>query len=236
MNRLFNAKESQHSLDLFTEWKNEQDAEIANRGADPDPAVEEKFNQFMLRQNLNSYVCYKELDLYTACLQDKNLIRREGDTGSVEVNTNNKVNERLCRKTHNAYVSCMRSRPNQEMILQNALLEPHCISQRNEMLKCMEKHREKETKTQEPQCMEWYLRCLRCGLNHMWNTYWRAITKFGDAEEYQIYQLSKDDRKRQEYLRMLTTTLSEQKEMQKEKEKVFSGYYISPEDAMLKEK
>ncbi|CCW63499.1 unnamed protein product [Phytomonas sp. EM1] len=224
-------RESQHSLNLFAEWKKEQDAEIANRGADPDPAVEEEFNQFMLRQNLNSYVCHKELDRYTTCLQEQHLIKRDDGTGSIEINTKSKVNERFCRATHNAYVSCLRSRQNQEAILQNALLEPHCVSQRNDMLQCLEESREKEARTQEPQCMAWYRRCLRCGLNHMWNTYWRAITKFGDAEEYQLYELSKDDRKRQEYLNMLTTSLHEQEEMRRERERAFSGYHINPEDA-----
>ncbi|KPI87168.1 hypothetical protein ABL78_3730 [Leptomonas seymouri] len=235
------AKQSQFSLDMFEEWKSQQNDEISNRGADRDPEVEDEHNRCMLRRNLNAYVCYKELDRYTACLEDKKLIRRSDDDGvggsvgsshysAFEVNTQNKINESLCRSTHNAYASCMSSQTNQETVLQSASLEPHCTEHRETLFHCMRAHQETEALTNAPQCTSAYRTLLRCGLNHLWNHYWREITKFSDADEYHLYELSRDDNKRQDYLRVLTTSEQQQQAHLKEMEDIRLGYYLDSDD------
>ncbi|EPY43379.1 hypothetical protein AGDE_00542 [Angomonas deanei] len=102
-------KHSQVSLDMFEQWKREQQEEISNRGADKNRDSEELYNQHMLRQNLNAYICHKELDKYTTCLQEKNLIVVDGSS-NYEINTKNKLNEKLCKSTHFPYVRCMSSK------------------------------------------------------------------------------------------------------------------------------
>lgn len=230
------AKQSQFALDRFDEWRVKQDEEIANRGADRDVSVEEEHNRYMLRQNLNAYVCYKELDNYTACLEDKKLIRRSGtedglsSSAAFEVNTQNKVNEKLCRATHNAYVTCMSSQTNQETVLQSASLEPHCTDPRARLFTCMREQQVTEAQTNSPQCTTAYRTLLRCGLNHLWNHYWREITKFSDTDEFHLYELSRDDNKKQEYLRMVTTSAEQQQAHLKEMETIRLGYFLDPKD------
>ncbi|AYU76847.1 hypothetical protein conserved [Leishmania donovani] len=235
------AKQSQFTLDMFEEWKAKQNEDIAQRGADRDPAVEEEHNRYMLRQNLNAYVCYKELDRYTTCLEDKKLIRRRDDedgargggTGvsmasSFEINTRNKVNEKLCRATHNAYVSCMSSQKNQEVVLQSASLEPHCTEGRAKLFHCLRENQVSEAQTNTPQCTDTYRSLLRCGLNHLWNHYWREITKFSDTDEFHLYELSRDDNKKQAYLRALTTSEAQQQSHLREARDIMLGYYLDP--------
>lgn len=222
----FSGKRFQFSQDLFQGWKHEQNAEIAMRGASKDPAVEEEHNNYMLRQNMNAYLCYRELDRYTGCLKEKNLITSgEGGTG-YEINTRNRVNEKQCRSTHTPYVACMGAQQNQEALLGNAAIHQNCTRQREDLFHCMEENKEKETKLHEAQCEMQYRRMLRCGLNHLWNDYWRAITKVGDAEEYHLYELSRDDNKRQEYLRMVTTNEEELRRQRADKKGREQGYYL----------
>ncbi|KAG5510129.1 hypothetical protein JKF63_07025 [Porcisia hertigi] len=244
------AKQSQFSIDMFEEWKAKQNEDIAQRGVDRDPAVEEEHNRYMLRQNLNAYVCYKELDKYTTCLEDKKLIRRRGDddssamgagTGtssiasSFEINTKNNVNEKLCRATHNAYVSCMSSKTNQELVLQSATLEPHCSERRTSLFHCLHENQASEAQTNTPQCTDTYRGLLRCGLNHLWNRYWREITKFSDTDEFHLYELSRDDNKKQAYLRTLTTSETEEQSHLREAREMALGYYLDPDHAEKKE-
>ncbi|KAG5505939.1 hypothetical protein JIQ42_06734 [Leishmania sp. Namibia] len=238
------AKQSQFTLDMFEEWKATQNEEIAKRGADRDPAVEEEHNRHMLRQNLNAYVCYKELDKYASCLEDKKLIRRREDDGargrgtttssiasSFEINTQNKANEKLCRATHNAYVSCMSSRDNQEVVLHSASLESHCSERRAALFQCLRENEASEAQTNTPQCTESYRSLLRCGLNHLWNHYWREMTKFSDVDEFHLYELSRDDNKKQAYLRALTSSEAEQQSDLREARELALGYYLDPADA-----
>lgn len=236
-------KQSQFSLDMFEEWKMKQNEEIAQRGADPDPAVEEEHNRHMLRQNLNAYVCYKELDQYTACLEEKKLIRRSDDgngsgaagttsaAASFEINTQSKVNEKLCRATHNAYVACMSAKPNQEAVLQASSVEPHCAERRAVLFQCLRDHQATEAQTNTPQCEDAYRRLLRCGLNHLWNQYWRQITQFTDTDEFHLYELSRDDNKKQAYLSAITTTEAQQQAYRREAQETVLGYYLDPKEA-----
>ncbi|KAK7193962.1 hypothetical protein NESM_000308000 [Novymonas esmeraldas] len=231
------AKQSQFSLDRFEEWKAQQNDAIAQRGVDSDPAVEEEHNRHMLRQNLNAYVCYKELDRYTACLEEKKLIHHRGDAGvssvaaSFEINTHNKVNEKMCRSTHTAYVACMSSQASQEAVLQSATLEPHCSGIRTALFDCMRDNHAVEAQTNTPQCADTYRGLLRCGLNHLWNHYWREVNRFSDTDEYHLYELSRDDGKRQAYLRTITSTAAQQQADRKEGREMVDGYYLHSADS-----
>ncbi|KEG11401.1 hypothetical protein DQ04_02661060 [Trypanosoma grayi] len=218
------SKHSQFSMDLFDQWREEQNKAIAERGTDADPALEEEHNSFMMRQNLNAYICYKQLDDYTACLEKHRLIEH-GDK-SHEINTKNGINEKKCRPTHKAYVGCMGSQQNQETLLQNAALHPNCTTYRAALMDCYNANREVETKTSEPQCILSYHRLLRCGLNHLWNDYWRALTKFGEAEDYHLYELSRDDNKKQEFLRVINSTAEQQHEYLRRQREQEKGYWL----------
>lgn len=225
-------KHSQASLDAFERWKREQNTSIAKRGEDAEnPAKEEEYNQFMLRQNLNAFICYDQVDQYMTCLKDNHLLRREEDSGHFEINTASKANEKLCRKTHNTYVECMSSKVNQETILLDAVQHPNCTDRKENLMQCMQQHSEVEEATGKPQCEGLYRTLLRCGLNHQWNHYWRSLTKYGDAEEYRLYELSKDDGKKQEYMRLATSTSAEQEAYQRHVEQLKKGYYADPRDA-----
>lgn len=226
-------KHSQVSLDGFDQWKKEQQKIVSDRGADANPSKEDEYNQFMLRQNLNAYVCYNELDDYTRCLKANHLLNYEEDEQSgsrVEINVKNKANEKLCRKGHTAYLTCMSSKRNQEAIMQNAVMQPNCTENREELLRCMAEHSEHEVRRNDPQCLPLYRSLLRCGLNHDWNHYWRSITKFGDADEYHLYELSKDDKKKQEFMRLATSTAKGKADYRKYQENLKEGYFLKREE------
>lgn len=199
-----------HRVDQqFQEWRAQQEIGIGNRGEDiGNPAAEEEYVRFMIRQNLHAYVCYRELDKFTACLEEKKLVRSAdgGGGGQVELNTANRDYERVCKATHKAYMGCMKSQRHQEAVLENACLEPHCSSQRYAHFQCLGVNHKSELKTNEAKCEDSYRRLLRCGLNHMWNEYWRAMTKFGDAEEFSLFELTRSDRRRQDFIQAITTS------------------------------
>lgn len=193
-----NFVESQFPKDLFHLWKQQQHEAISERGSNTDPQVEEQYNQTMLRQNLNAFVCYKQLDDYTMCLKGYGLLDKKGE--EYEINTKNKINEVKCRRTHWEYTNCMSSQKNQESVLQNATLHPACQSRQQELLECMSERKDEELKTGVAMCTQPYTRLIRCGLNHIWNEYWRSLTNFGEADEFHLFQMSRNDRKKQQYL------------------------------------
>lgn len=53
--------------------------------------------------------------------------------------------------------------------------------------------------------MEPYRRLVRCGLNHLWNDYWRSLTNFGESEEFHLFEMSRSHKKKQEYLEFVTS-------------------------------
>eukprot|EP00796_Vickermania_ingenoplastis_P004816 gene4816-3458_t len=224
--REWNLKNGQFQS-AFEQWKAESRARIAERGADKNQETEEAYNRLMLQQNLNAYVCHQELDRYTACLTDKSLLSRVEDpiAGSrVEINTESKANEKMCRKTHNAYTKCLSSRANQETVLQNAVMQPACSKKKEELLRCMSLNNEVEVATNVPQCSALYRSLIRCGLNHQWDHYWRSLTKFGDADEYSLFELSRDDTKKQEYMRLATSTPRDQDAYREYRANLAQGY------------
>ncbi|EAN99398.1 hypothetical protein C3747_44g107 [Trypanosoma cruzi] len=222
------SKQSQISMDLFDKWRSEQNMSIADRGSDADPAKEEEHNSFMMRQNLNAYICYKQLDEYTSCLAKHHIIEHT-DRGH-EINTKNNINERKCRGTHKSYVACMGSQKNQETLLHSAVLHNNCREFHAELMCCYDKNRELETETSEPLCIPFYRGLLRCGLNHLWNDYWRALTRFGEAEEFHLYELSRDDNKKQEFLRVITSTVEQQQEYLRKRREQEKGYFLPRPD------
>lgn len=225
------AKVSQASIDGFEEWKKEQNLAVSQRGVDADPAKEEEYNQFMLRQNLNAYICSQELDGYTECLQKHHLLRREEDSFSgsrIEVQTARRANEKLCGKTHRAYFKCMESQINQETILQNAAQHVNCIETRKELLQCMRDNSEREMQTREPQCMHLYRSLLRCGMNHLWNHYWKSIANVGEGDEFHLYELSRDDTKKQAFMRLSTFSEKDQEAYLQHRENLNMGYFLDP--------
>lgn len=230
-------KPSHFSHELFQRWKEEQSDEVGQRGVAADPKDEEEHNRLMLRQNLNAYVCYKALDAYTTCLKDNKLISyHQGHGGSLgsgtfEVRTDSNVNEKLCHRTLKAYKTCMTSKTSQETVMENAALHPQCHTQRFDLYTCMEENKQIESRTQEPQCTGRYRGLLRCGLNHLWDDYWRALTKIGDIEEYHLYEMSRDDVKRQEYVRMITTSEEAQRQYRQDRREAQQGFYLDPADA-----
>lgn len=196
--------QSQFSKDLFYRWKQQQIEKVAERGANvASPAAEEEYNNTMIRQNLNAYICHKQLDLYAQCLSANGLLDTSNE--KFEINTKNKMNEVRCRTTHMAYTDCMSSKANQETVLHAASMNPNCAIRRGDLSQCLEERREVETRTNEAQCMEPYRRLVRCGLNHLWNDYWRSLTNFGESEEFHLFEMSRSHKKKQEYLEFVTS-------------------------------
>jgi hypothetical protein len=194
--------DAQFPRDLFHIWKKQQEDQISERGANIDPGLEEEHNQAMLRQNLNAFVCYASLDKYTECLKANNLLDKRGD--DYEINTRNRQNEVRCRPTHMEYVNCMSSNTNKEAVMRSAAMHPSCQTRRQVLFECFREHEVEETRSNNAQCSEPYRRLVRCGLNHLWNEYWRSLTNFGENEEFHLYQMSKDDKQRQQFLQFAT--------------------------------
>lgn len=193
---------SQITMDNFMLWKETQKHQVSQRGASSDVSAEEKYIQHMVHQNLNAYICHRELDQYMTCLKEKNYIKTDhmvgASMGIAGVNSNS--HERHCRSAHLVYASCMQSRAHHETIIQNSVAEPSCMTQRVNFVECLDNNAAIESSNQVAQCSQHYRVLLRCGLNHLWNKYWRALVNLGETDEFHLYELERDDNKRQAYL------------------------------------
>jgi len=149
---------------------------------------ENAYISHMLKLNLRGYICHNELDMYAQCLKKKNLIP------SLEAATGAEVNLQIarvkCESEVKKYERCLTDEENQHAIVLEAMQHSRCTEPRMACVLCFEKN-----PNNVEVCMRPYNAALRCGLNFLWNDYWKALTGFGEADEYSSMQGNKEQRR-----------------------------------------
>ena len=176
----------------FDAWRDTEHDAVSQRGAVPnDFQAEQRYVQGMSSNVLRAYICHKEVDVYTQCLLDKKIVREE-DLNKADVNL--KMAKEKCAKPVAAYLSCVENTRNYETVVQCATEHPRCGTPRRETFQCMERYAD-DKEQQGLQCRHVHLSLVRCGMNHLWDEYWRAITGFGVEEELHLYDMQKQKAK-----------------------------------------
>jgi hypothetical protein len=175
----------------FTEYQKQQTSNVTDRGAHESKEFEEKYIGKMIKTVLRSHVCYQEVDRYTQCLVDQNLVHKD-ELWHAEVNQI-KAQQR-CGPAVEGYNKCMNRKENHEAVVATAVAAPQCKFVSKELVMCLERQPGADRDDLE-NCHRGYLTLLRCGLNHMWDDYWRAISKFDIEEEAIMYEASLKQKK-----------------------------------------
>eukprot|EP00760_Papus_ankaliazontas_P024706 PhM_4_TR2413/c3_g4_i1/m.74343 len=178
----------------YESWKKTQAKDIAEQGPLPGESEEEEdaYTRHMMYLNLRAYLCHESLSSYAECLLKKNVIDSVEKIGT-DVNQN--LAKVKCPKEYQIYDSCMGTDDNHRTIVFEALQHTACVSYRKDLLVCLESN-----KNTEETCIPLYRQALRCGLNYLWNDYWRQLTGYGENDEYHTYKGSKEQRRLQAHL------------------------------------
>lgn len=204
--------------DRFLDWKRKQARAVADRGTDlTNPANEDTYNTHMTRRCVDAYVCYKELDVYGRCLIDNRLWDSDKMGNVMLPDQSTPMIERKCKLPFHNYTQCISSRDNQDTVVKTGMMNPNCRRTHESFIQCVQVHiREEEDEADrgrggsaashdhfnariEDGCGRIYSKLVRCGLNHLWEEYWRAITNFGDQEEFKMFQLESTMGAKSEY-------------------------------------
>ena len=130
---------------------------------------------------------------------------------------------RVCKTPFYHYSQCITSKENQETVVKTGMVNPNCRKTNESLIKCMQVHindeeseidsgayansedRERHFNARiEEGCSAVYTKLVRCGLNHLWEEYWRAITNYGEQEEFKSYQLENKIGAKTEYNKTIT--------------------------------
>ena len=172
----------------FKEWKEEQAKALTNRGASPSDNEEENYIQTMLRHVMRAYTCHVEVDAYTRCLIEKKVVSAEHTLAESTVNMH--MAEAKCPREVDKYERCLQDEERVEAVFATAIEQPRCYHQRMETLTCLERHKSSADE-QDAFCRSGYRGLLRCGLNHMYDEYWKKISGFGQEEEVHLFEEAK---------------------------------------------
>ena len=196
---------SQVSQDAFAVWKRQQAELITRRGEDPrNPDAEEAHNKNMLRHCLNAYICHMELDAYAGCLKKNGLWGARGD--EYEVPTKAPMHQVKCPMPLEKYTKCIGSEENHRTLIGNGILNANCRPFHKTFFACIEVNKDKTIEDTERECTPAYRRLVRCGLNHLWEEYYRAVNNVGDQEDFQSFELHGDSKKREMFTTLVMDT------------------------------
>lgn len=168
----------------WDEWEKEQTEALATRGASLKPEEDEAYLQHMMKCCLRGYICHREVDEYTQCLLEKKLLDKNKPLSEIAVNMT--AAKQGCPEAMEKYLTCMGSSEHQDLIAVTASEQKKCVGKRDSLFLCLEKYFEPED--QEKYCKKQYSTLLRCGLNTMWDEYWKQISGFGLEEEVHLFE------------------------------------------------
>eukprot|EP00759_Apiculatamorpha_spiralis_P000452 PhF_6_TR10118/c0_g1_i1/m.15733 len=171
----------------YTKWRQQLREDITNQGKSDDAKEEELHLRFMLNNNLRGYVCHQEVSKYAECLVKKKVIP---SMDQINIEVNQKLAQVKCEPEVKAYEKCMKDDENHRLISFEAIQHDRCQNFRKTFMECLEKN-----VTNQDVCKQDYRASLRCGLNFMWNEYWKNITGYGDSEEYHTFAGSREQRR-----------------------------------------
>lgn len=178
----------------FDSWRTKQQSDVLERGKSPihDFAEEEKYIQRMIKSVLRSHICYREVDEYAACLLKHKLVSESelAAKGIVDVNLN--LAGQKCARQVSKYNACLDTKVNHETVVQAATSHSRCEAKQRDFLICLRKWN-KSPELQERNCYYTiYFPLLRCGLNALFDEYWKGVTGYSPANEMHQYELEND--------------------------------------------
>ena len=181
----------------FKSWKNAQQQSVTDRGASDDPAEEEHYIARMIQAVLRSHVCYREVDAYTKCLVRRKVLTEEQVIQMSVSEVNQSQARAKCGSEVQAYLQCQNKREHQDMIVKAACGVNKCVPLRNDLAMCVE--RAPLGVEQGPElfesCQGYWRAMVRCGLNHLFEDYFREVTGFGVLNEIHLFDLENDGKK-----------------------------------------
>jgi hypothetical protein len=153
----------------------------------------------MIKTVMRGFICHREVDEYSDCLVRRKLVD-EADLSRAGAHLNMKLAEQFCKDEIATYRTCMESKMHYETIVEAAIGHTCCEDLKIDMMICLENHEDRQD--QEKHCMRSYYGLMRCGLNNMFDDYWRKVSGFGTAEEMHLFEVEQDHFKKQSIRKM----------------------------------
>ena len=182
----------------FNKWQLAQAKNLRSKGASDDLDHERKYIEGMMKSVLRGYVCHREVDDYAECLLRRKIIKEDELD---KLNINMRQAEVFCEAEVKAYTGCMTRKLNRDTIVEAATGHASCEDLKANLQICLEKQPD-DRDVQEEKCLRDYYTLLRCGLNHMWDDYWKKVSGFGTAEEMHVFEVEQDHFKQQAVSKM----------------------------------
>jgi hypothetical protein len=174
----------------FNKWQLVQAKNLRARGESADLENEKQYIEQMIKAVLRGYVCHREVDTYTECLvRNKIVDESEMNTASVNMRQANA----FCSNEVEQYTGCMGKKQNYDTIVEAATGHGACEDLKVDLQICLERTVERED--QEKNCMRPYYTLLRCGLNSMFDDYWKKVSSFGTLDEMHLFEVEQDHHK-----------------------------------------
>jgi len=173
----------------FEKYQDEHQKKVNREGSFADPEQEKAYIDNLIQLNLHAYFCFKEMDALGECLQKNGLVV-EGNDGMF-LNTNRRLHMSKCPKQVDRVTQCLEKKDNHVALIQASATHRLCNQERVEVHLCIDK--QAESGNFEP-CDQGYRRLLRCGLNHLWFEYFKAVNNIGEAEEHKMFLSDTDEK------------------------------------------
>lgn len=178
----------------FDQWRTKQQSDVLERGKSPihDFSEEEKYLQRMIKSVLRSHVCYREVDEYASCLLKHKLVSDHDLAAKGIVDVNQRLAQEKCARQVAKYNACLDVKSNHQLVVQAATTHSRCEPKRKDFLICLRKWN-KSPELQERNCYYGvYFPLLRCGLNALFDEYWKGVTGYSPAQEMHQYEMEND--------------------------------------------
>jgi hypothetical protein len=207
MNKEFNSKfgggTSENGTALVTDlqfgqWRFDRQQRISIEGRSPDPEEDYKRISASFGKVMDAYLCHLELDDLMACGQKHNIIGKQ-ELPNLQKNKNPWLYH--CDTPVTRYTSCMESSEKQATLVQAIVGHRECLKPRERMQLCVENNIDhpgmrpigiSKSQTQIP-CHAEHRGLMRCGLNHLWHDYFRAINGIGESEDFLMFRTETDN-------------------------------------------
>ena len=181
----------------YAKWKVVRNERISVEGATPDATEDHKRIRSCFLKVMDAYLCHVELDELAGCAVTKKLIGAGDSPNSLKP----RELDFHCAKPFSRYKSCLESEEKRATLTQAAATHSACVRQRANFQVCIERALDDpEMKpnfllqgTEHLPCDPEHRFLLRCGLNHLWNDYFRTINGVGDAEDFLSFRVDGDD-------------------------------------------
>ena len=184
----------------FNKWQLKQSKNQRERGKAEDIEREKGYIEMMIKTVMRGYICHREVDEYSDCLIRRKLVDAH-DLARAGTSLNTRLAEQFCKTEVATYRQCMESKLNYETIVESAIGHTCCEDLKVDMVICLENNSD-DRKMQETNCMRNYYALMRCGLNNMFDEYWRKVSGFGTAEEMHLFEVEQDHFKKQAVSKM----------------------------------